>query len=568
MKGLDLRRFKKVGCDEHMTTFKDKAGHELRVAHKALSEGRRKQLEAIPSYADGGEVEPLSKRTIASGKKFGTDEEKLNDIRQFDAPKEQETLDAAPKAKYSEWDNIRDQFGALNDKLTTESQRGTNYGGGSDFNERYSAIPANPIAAIKGPAPASLAPPEIIPQATPAVPPQPIAGGGSGLMGTANQFTQGVNQEAQAIGQQGKQQAAILNEQAQTQQALMQSFNDKSTAAMNEVNAVMQDYQKQYINPNHYMENMSSGQKVSTAIGLMLSGMGSGLTGQENLAAKFLNQQIDRDIEAQKANLGKKENLLNFNLKQYGNMKDALTMTNAMQMGIYASKIEQAAALSKDPIAKARGLQLAAEFKAKIIPQVNKLAQSQALQGLMQSGGNTENDFKKKLNALSAVSPEHYKDVAERYIPGVGIAAMKPTDKDRESLTAAKQMKSALTELQARAATFGTTIPGTEADKVNKTKVAAIQLQMKNAYQLGVLSQSDLDMLDKLVANPGSIFTNRSISQLEATKKSMDSIEKGVIGKLGVTPFQGGSAMEGRTATDPRGNKIIMQNGKWVPYGR
>ncbi len=49
-------------------------------------------------------------------------------------------------SKYSEWDNIRDQFGSLKDKLTTEVQRMTNTSGDNGFSERYNkkSIPVIP----------------------------------------------------------------------------------------------------------------------------------------------------------------------------------------------------------------------------------------------------------------------------------------------------------------------------------------------------------------------------------------------------------------------------------------
>jgi hypothetical protein len=62
----------------------------------------------------------------------------------------------------------------------------------------------------------------------------------------------------------------------------------------------------------------ASASKAMAGIGMILSGIGAGLTHGPNLAAQFITKQIDQDIDAQKANLGKKENLLGYFFKKYG----------------------------------------------------------------------------------------------------------------------------------------------------------------------------------------------------------------------------------------------------------
>ena len=79
-------------------------------------------------------------------------------------------------------------------------------------------------------------------------------------------------------------------------------------------NAVQDTHQKTYdvqnairdandaanIDPNVYLSKMGVGQKTLTSIGMLLSGIGSGLTGQPNMAMQVLQTNIQRDIEAQK----------------------------------------------------------------------------------------------------------------------------------------------------------------------------------------------------------------------------------------------------------------------------
>lgn len=56
---MDLSKFKKVMSDAHSTTMRNHLGHEVRIAHSALSPKMRGELAALPTqnYADGGEAE-------------------------------------------------------------------------------------------------------------------------------------------------------------------------------------------------------------------------------------------------------------------------------------------------------------------------------------------------------------------------------------------------------------------------------------------------------------------------------------------------------------------------------
>jgi len=83
---------------------------------------------------------------------------------------------------------------------------------------------------------------------------------------------------------------------------------------------------------------------VRTGIGLILSGVGAGLTGAPNMAAQFLQRNIDRDIEAQRANLQKKETLLGFMFRKYGNIQDAAQASRSHLLASVAAEVGLAGA--------------------------------------------------------------------------------------------------------------------------------------------------------------------------------------------------------------------------------
>ncbi len=65
MKGLDLRKLKKVSSDDNMTVFKHDMGHEIKIAHSKLSPKMRAELDKIPLHgqkaqkmANGGGPNP------------------------------------------------------------------------------------------------------------------------------------------------------------------------------------------------------------------------------------------------------------------------------------------------------------------------------------------------------------------------------------------------------------------------------------------------------------------------------------------------------------------------------
>ena len=385
---MDVSKFKKVSSDDKKTVLKHPRGHQIVIDHRAVSPGMRKQLHGLPAaeFADGGEV---SDDRSASAKKLGIKDEDLKNIDQYDIPDAQRS----PASADGESHPI---LGMLPNFMF---EGGQNPYSDSAPPAAQAAVPAPAPQQQVGPAPASIAPGGLQ-QATA---PQDIMGIGmdqyqQNMMHGIGEQKAGISQEAAAQAQLGQQQMAAEQEQQKFMQQANQEYQKHFQDLTNEYKNVQHDYEQQHINPNHYLENMSAGKKVATAIGLILGGMGGGLTGQGNPAERFLQEQIQRDVEGQKANLGKTENLLSMNLRQFGNLHDATQMTMAMQNGIYSSKLRQAAAQAMDPQAKARALQAAGQLDLQAAPILQSIAQRKAMTGMINSAG--ENPAS-KIRALS-----------------------------------------------------------------------------------------------------------------------------------------------------------------------
>lgn len=209
----------------------------------------------------------------------------------------------------------------------------------------------------------------------------------SQLQGSFEKQKQAAQMLGAAQGQQGKAESDILGQNTKDLQGLQQKYDPQYADIDQERSALTQDIQNGHIDPNHLINNMGTSQKIGTAIGLILGGIGSGLTGKENPAQQFLQSQINADIEGQKADIGKKENLLSMNMRRFGNLKDAEMMTRANMMDITSMKLKQAAAQSQDPIARANALNEAAKIDAQAAQTIGPLKlQQQMRQQAMQGG--------------------------------------------------------------------------------------------------------------------------------------------------------------------------------------
>jgi hypothetical protein len=126
-------------------------------------------------------------------------------------------------------------------------------------------------------------------------------------------------------------------------EAKQKSYLSELSEVNNEMNNLRSDIMQTKIDPQRFYANMSTGNKIGTAIGLILGGIGAGLTGGENIVLKQLNNYIEQDLYAQKANLGKKESLLSGLMQKYGNVNQAMQMSRIMMTDALSLKMKQIA---------------------------------------------------------------------------------------------------------------------------------------------------------------------------------------------------------------------------------
>ncbi len=152
------------------------------------------------------------------------------------------------------------------------------------------------------------------------VPQQPVAGQPSA--GPVPDYQKTINQGNAAVQEQ-------------------KDYIDKQEAANTKLG---QDVLTDKVNPNRLYQNMSTGGKIASTIGLILGGLGAGATGGKNLAVEAMQKAIETDVDAQKANQSSAMNLYKMNLEATHNGVEARNLTINQLMSAAQAQLAKRAA--------------------------------------------------------------------------------------------------------------------------------------------------------------------------------------------------------------------------------
>lgn len=377
---LDLRGWQKVKHAADHSVLRNKEGHELRISHKALNPKQRGQIAELPvAMAQGGD--PAAEDDAQAPPAPAATPGQPITINVGAAPPSAIPAQPIPQADGSQ------PFG------TAPAQFGT----GAPIAQAPPTMPDNSIAPPpEAPAPQAA---QDAPVAAPSAPNGQAPASGSqgadpfGNTAQYNDLSKGINQEVAGIQGQAaaesrasRDQAAALQQQITSQQRFM-ADNQKHYAALEaERQAFQKDQIEHKIDPNRYLGSMDTAQRIQTTIGVILGGIGGALTHQSNPVLGYINQQIDRDIAAQRADLDKGQNLLSANLRQFGNLRDAADMTRVMMADTVNNQLKLAAAKSGDQAAQARALQAQGALNQKYAPIIGQIAARQSLLNGVKAG--------------------------------------------------------------------------------------------------------------------------------------------------------------------------------------
>lgn len=342
----------------------------------------------------------------------------------------------------------------------------------------------------------------------------------SALMKGLGQQKAGLFGEAAAMGAAGKQQAQLLNKYNADLMTRQLDFEKNTADLKNQIKQTSDELTKAKIDPNRYVGDMSTPQRITTTIGLILGGIGGGLTGKGgNVALDVLNKQIDRDIEAQKVNLNQKNTLLSEYYKQYGNMKDAEMMTRATMADIVSNQLKEIAGASQDPLSRARALQAAGKIDTDSAQLIGTIAAKKAIMGGATQAQQVPPEMKIRALVPEAQQKEYYKELQD----------MQNTVKTRDNiLSAFDKIKNM--------ATIGhyVTSPLQTNRQINAIKDPLVAALSKETA--GRFTEQDAGMLEPIFPKVGD-----SEATLRAKKAALDNLISDkmnfpVLKPLGITP--------------------------------
>lgn len=359
---LDLGHFKKISETHHSAVLKHPRGHHIVIAKKSLSPKLQKDLASLPTEgmqgSSGAGMEAPQAPAMSRGGKVRRYDE--GGITASDMPADLHTDDSATSNE-DVGDNSAPPMGGM--PATNQSQPSGDAGAAQNY--PVSAAPAqasNPMG-------------------------QQMQGDMlNDLTGKFGAASQGIANEQQAKAVAFQNIANQEQEKSQTMKMMADNHQRFLDNLMNESLKTAQDMQSQKIDSNHYMNSMSAPGKAVTMIGLVLGGIGGGLLRQGNPALEALNNNINRDMQAQQMELGKKQNLLSAYTHLMGDANAGMAMTRASMLDYYGAMANQQAAQMNSKVAQSQNAQLQLQLAQQKQQILGPIAGKMSMMALLQSG--------------------------------------------------------------------------------------------------------------------------------------------------------------------------------------
>jgi hypothetical protein len=335
------------------------------------------------------------------------------------------------------------------------------------------------------------------------------------MMGAYNQINQGYQDLAGIQGEQAKQNAIAYNKAYGGLDALNQQmqfhFNN-----LDQENAQLKD---QVINGKldpFRVFHQSTANNVMAGIAVLLGGLSQGLTGaRTNPAVDMITNIVDRDIDAQKNELGKNMNLLALNMAKYKNVAEATMATRANLLSLLDAQLAKSAAEAGTPQAQAQYQIQSGMLRNQMLQQLQPLAQMMMMRSVMSNPNGIPPNV---VNWL----PKEVKDTLVR-MPN-GNFTMATTGKGAEEVNKAiaqfdlvdKNIKEAREALQQ-----GRVNPFSEEGGRRKTLDSQLIINAKQALDLGGFRESEKQFVEAASPQTSAWFTS-----LAGEKGKLDQLEK------------------------------------------
>lgn len=358
-------------------------------------------------------------------------------------------------------------------------------------------------------------------------PPVPMDSGLGGYQAGYDQKLRAMDALAAAQSRGQDQIAEAARQMQETMKATQESYAKKRADLDVETAKLENEVKNQKVDPNHFWNQQTGvkggANKVLALLGLFLGGMSQSKTGV-NPAGQMLQNAIDRDIEAQKANINQKNNLFNMNMKKYGDLAQAEQATKLDMMNMFNVQLQQIGASTQSEAVKANAALAKGQLDLEMAALKDQLAQKHALTqvtgALTQGQGVTD--------AMIAAMPKEVQEKAVKVVnplipndPGRWMLGKTPeATKEIEKLQVSTknimglidEMLIARKEAGGGSGIFGgaTALPGTWTEKkqrYDQLHSAAIE-ELRSLSQGARLNEGTLKYLEHIIPAPGSFKTS------------------------------------------------------------
>lgn len=194
------------------------------------------------------------------------------------------------------------------------------------------------------------------------------------------QYEGAVNRGAQGQIEQQRQMAELYAPKLTAQEEAAGHFQKAMETYQKQADDLATQITNQKIDPNRFWNSKSEGSKFAAGLGILLSGFSP--TGG---ALGVIQKGIDRDIDSQKSELGKKQTLLSDNFRKQGNLIAAESATRAQYESIFQGKLAMMAAKTNSPMIMATAQKEIMESRLRMQQYLQPVAQNQMVMGLRDS---------------------------------------------------------------------------------------------------------------------------------------------------------------------------------------
>jgi tetratricopeptide (TPR) repeat protein len=330
-----------------------------------------------------------------------------------------------------------------------------------------------------------------------------------------------------------------------------QEINDNLSSEYSKLNQLTDSYNKaSAVDPNRIYKNQTTGGKIQASIALILGGLGGALQGTgRNVALDMMNQAIDRDIDAQKADLSKKGSSIQLQgntigqlRAQLGDLHSAETAYRKIALDNIEMRLNKDLAGVQGTMAEARGKQALGQIQVQ-----KQMLQQQMQQQVMQKS------ITQKVSQDGILPKEWYaalpENMREKLVPlndkeyGVAINEKDATDL-REIAASTHSVNQLLDDVldMSKKGVLDKKF-ATQSRGQILSKIAAVKNMGRAAFKMGTLDEQAERMLTEMTGDPTSIFSSKAQAQLQTFKETMqqlkdDRFSSGLVG-YSRTPTKG-----------------------------